>query len=288
MVSQQELLQETFGDIMRGIGAAAKAVAPGLVQKFDAVAEPFKAFKSKQPVAVLKEALRTTYFNTFDNKTVKIGKPVPLQGDKSGMSRISIPFTATRIKGVSSNKPVGTGVQGGTVGPDTYTAVLTRSKKGVGGEYSVEIRDQNNRVIAGEKQKREKNVPSWDQEYEEGELPPNPSINDIEAWIEGITWVKGRILNSLYRILPNNTTPVRSQTLGSFMLSYLDSKGLPVQAQPPTDPQEEPLTPQQVDALKQIFVQRRVFTENKAQKSQLNFLIDSYNMRYEVSINKGN
>lgn len=288
MLSQQELLQETFSDVMRGIGAAAKVMAPGLVSNFNAVAAPFKAFKSKQPVAVLKEALKTTYFNTFDNKTVKIGKPVPLQGDKSGMSRISIPFTATRIKAVSANKPVGTGVQGGTVGPESYTAILTRSRKGVEGEYSVEIRDNNNRIVSGEKQKREKNVPSWDQEYEDADLPQNPSINDIEGWIESIIWLKGRILSSLYK--SNNLTATQSrETLGDFMWQYLNNKvGLPVPVQQPNDPLEEPLSAQQVNALKQIFVQRRMFTENKAQKSQLNFLIDSYNMRYEVSINKGN
>jgi len=287
MLSQQELLQETFSDVMRGIGAAAKVVAPGLVNNFNAVAAPFKAFKSKQPADVLKEALKTTYFNTFDNKTVKIGKPVPLQGDKSGMSRISIPFTATRIKAVSANKSVGTGVQGGTVGPESYTAILTRSKKGVEGEYSIEIRDKNNRIISGEKQKREKNVPSWDQEYEDADLPQNPSINDIEGWIESIIWLKGRILNSLYR--SNSIAVPQKETLGDFMLQYLNNKGaLAVTVQPNNDPLEAPLNAQQVDALKQVFIQRRIFTENKAQKSQLNFLIDSYNMRYEVSINKGN
>jgi len=73
------------------------------------------------------------------------------------------------------------------------------------------------------------------------------------------------------------------------MLQYLNNKGaLAVTVQPNNDPLEAPLNAQQVDALKQVFIQRRIFTENKAQKSQLNFLIDSYNMRYEVSINKGN
>lgn len=269
MVSQRELLQETFADVVRGIGAAAKVMAPGLVSSFQAVAEPFKAFRSKQPTAVLKEALKTTYFNTFDYKTVKIGKPQPLPNDRSGTSRISIKFTAERIKGVSS----GSGdLVGGYDGPNEYTAILTRDKKGVGGEYRIEIRDKNNKTIAGEKDKKTKYKPSWSDEYEGADFQTNPTVEDLADWFTyNVRSFTKQQINSLF--------PGASSLEDGLRKKLLIQTGTPL-----TDPQ--------INDIKNFFIQKRIVTENhkynKQQLSQLNFLKNSYNLVYEVSINKGN
>lgn len=279
MVSQKELLQETFADIMRGIGAAAKTVAPGLVSAYADVAAPFKAFGSKQPTSVLKEKLKTEYFNTFDYKSIKIGKPVTLPNDPQGGSRISIPFTAKRIKGVTVQPSLyGTDeLQGGTEGEQTYTAILTRDKKGVDGEYRVEVRDSQNRTISGTKDKNQKQRPSWKDAFDNEDFTSPISIQDLANWIEDTVYLKDRRLIQLYST--NNLTSASQPTILDFITQILPSVANP-----------NNLTADEINNIKRIFINSKVFNEQiyKNKKSQLNFLIDSYNMRYEVSINKGN
>lgn len=288
MVSQKELLQETFADIMRGIGAAAKTMAPGLVNAYKDVYAPIKTFRSKQPGYALREKLKTEYFNTFDYKSVKIGKPTTLPNDPQGGSRISIPFTAQRIKGVTQQQPQGSGLQGGTEADQTYTAILTRDKGGVDGEYRVEVRDSQNRVInPGTKDKKQKQRPSWKDAFDDEDFTAPISVQDLANWIEDTVYLKERRLQQLHS---TNNIPILSNkpTILSFLYGILlnTTAGIPAGSPGGVDN----LTSNQINQVKDIFVKSKVFNEQayKNKKSQLNFLIDSYNMRYEVSINKGN
>lgn len=294
MVSQQELLQETFGDIMRGIGAAAKAVAPGLVQKFDAVAEPFKAFSANQPKAVFMNAIETEFFRTFDRRTVKIISVKTLAGDKPGSnSRIEIKFTAQRFKGISQQSPVGTGagVQGGLAPAEEYSAILTRSEAGVRGSsvYNVEIRDKYNNRIQGSKDKKEKQRPSWRQAFDDEDWtdPANISIGEFAAWLYdniGYNALKYGRLNTIANELKVKLKSTKDTNITNLILAYVKiQRGSRATVTENTllDPGTE------IPALKAAFIKSKIFTE-QTKKSQLNFLIDSYNMRYEVSINKGN
>jgi hypothetical protein len=278
-ISQRELLNESFADIVRGIGAAAKVMATGLVQSYQAVYEPIKAFRSKQPVGALKEALKTTYFNTFDYKTVRIGKTAPLPNDRSGASRISIKFTAKRIKGISRGN---TNLEGGYDGPNEYTAILTRDKKGVGGEYRVEIRDQNNNVIAGESDKENKiGKKDWDTLYSSSNLGSTPTVRALAQWIGStIKRYKENELLELYQyeIVANNPGfPIPSNpTLTQFLVDYLNG---------PTS--TDPVNSADVTKIKDLLKREQLISESN-NKSQLNFLKNSYNLVYEVSVNKGN
>jgi len=297
MVSQKELLQETFADIMRGIGAAAKTMAPGLVSAYADVAAPFKAFGSKQPVMFLRKKLKTDYFNTFDYKSVRIGKPVTLPNDPQGGSRISVPFTAKRIKGIStSQQPSLSGstsqqpsLSGGVDAEQTYTAILTRSEKGIDGEYSVEIRDSQNRTISGTKDKNQKQRPSWKDAFDNEDFTSPISIQDLANWIEDTVYLKDRRLEQLYTTnqIPSPTAP-NKRTILDFITQILSPNVQPPLSSPQVNLSN--LTADQINNIKRIFINSKVFNEQiyKNKKSQLNFLIDSYNMRYEVSINKGN
>ena len=279
-LSQNELLDEGFGDIVRGIGkasiAAAKGIAPGLVDKAVAVAKPFidtaKAFSSMQPKAVLKEKLKTEYFNTFDYKSATNFKEAKLPNDTKGSSRVSITFTAKRIKGVSQLQPAGTGLQGGQGDEETYTAILTRSQKGVGGEYQVEIRDPQNKIIRGTKDKTQKQRPSWSDAFEDEDFTQPITGRDLANWISDTVYLKPARLNSLYST--SSITPLSSPSSVEDFIVQLTGKTLADDAD--------------IDKIKAAFVRAKIFNEQikMTGKSQLNFLIDSYNMIYELPKHK--
>lgn len=281
-LSQNELLNEGFGDIVRGIGkasiAAAKGIAPGLVDKAAAVAKPFvdtaKAFSSMQPKAVLKEKLKTEYFNTFDYKSATNFKEAKLPNDSDGSSRVSITFTAKRIKGVSQLQPAGSGLQGGEGNAETYTAILTRSQKGVGGEYQVEIRDSQNKIIRGTKDKDQKQRTSWDDAFESEDFTLPIKGQDLANWISDTVYLKAARLNSLFST--SNLPPLSSPTIEDF-IKLRTSKELDVD-----------LDPNDIFLVKKAFVRAKIFNEQikKTGKSQLNFLIDSYNVVYELPKHK--
>jgi hypothetical protein len=277
MVSQQELLQETFGDIMRGIGAAAKAVAPGLVQKFDAVAEPFKAFGERQPTTALKKELKDKFYRVFNLKTIKLQSPKTLPKDKSGLVRIVIPFTAERFKAVSAVTPGSpAGIEGGFEQAEQYNAILTRKPDGT---YGVEIRDQSNVEVVGEKGKEVSTKKDWDQLYTSSGLGPTPPVKALARWITatiknyGEEGVKELYADELGGAKPSSNL----YTLTSFLVDYLGKRS------------DEQVDADNIKKVRELLKQEQIIKESvRAQKSQLNFLLDSYNMRYEVSINKGN
>ncbi len=149
-ISQRQLVEEGFGDIVRGAARAFMATGLGKAIQSDLqpISDVVSSFKAQQPMSVLKNALAEKYYNDFNIKTVKYGKEQKLQGDSKGNSRVAIEFTAKRINAVSST---GSGLQGGENEPEKYTAILTRTKKGASGDYTIEIRDNNNKVISGAK-----------------------------------------------------------------------------------------------------------------------------------------
>lgn len=264
MVSQRELIQETFADVVRGIGAMAKTMAPGLVNAYKDVYAPIKTFRSKQPVYALREKLKTEYFNTFDYKSVKIGKPTTLPNDPQGGSRISIPFTAKRIKKVSIQKSIGTGtLQGGTENEQLYTAILTRSKKGVDGEYNVEIRNSKNNVIQPNQNNLTQskiNQKTWD---------------EIKASIRTYSKFNKNIV--LREIAAN--TKFSLQTLkNDYELNIAIDKDIA---------NGKVKLPETLKYLKSKYIANKKIIESY-KPTQLQLIENSYNMRYEVSIDKGN
>ena len=156
-ISQRELVEEGFGDVVRGGARAFMATKIGQAIKSDLqpISDVVSAFRGQQPKQVLKDKLKSEFYNTFNYNTVKIGKEKKLPDDNKGNSRIAIEFTANLIKRVSLS---GAGdLQGGEKDPETYTAILTRTRKGPAGEYSLVVVDSSNkRVISGAKSVKKK------------------------------------------------------------------------------------------------------------------------------------
>lgn len=278
MVSQKELLQETFADVMRGIGAAAKTMAPGLVSAYADVMKPLDSFKERQPLRALKTKIKEEYYNAFDRRTIKYSKPTNLPKDKDGLNRIQIQFTAERIEGVTAVSPGQPGgIQGGVKAIETFNAILTRKPDGT---FDIAIVDESNQPVRGVKEKPESNKKSWNQLYSASGLGPAPTVKQLAKWITssvknyGSDGIKELFKDEL-GVRTFNKNDVLTMT--TFLTRFLrKSAGVPVNAQ-------------NLQRVKQLLIDDQVVTENrKINKSQLNFLIDSYNMRYEVSINKGN
>jgi len=276
MLSQQELLQETFSDVMRGIGAAAKVVAPGLVNNLNAVAAPFKAFSEKQPVAALKKAMKERYYAVFNLKSIKYDSPKTLPKDKAGLVRVTIPFTAERFKKVEAITPGSPGgIEGGLELPEQYNAILTRTPEGT---YDVEIKDQSNNTVQGLKDKEVSTKKDWNQLYSQSGLGSTPTVKEIARWISSSIKNYGKEgIKELYADELSNNKPPSPLTFTSFLKDFLN-KAPDVQ-----------IDANDILKIRKLLKQEQLIKENtKTQKSQLNFLLDSYNMRYEISINKGN
>ena len=306
--SQRELIKEGFGDIVRGAARAFMATKLGQAIKSDL--QPFTdvvtAFRGQQPKQVLKDALKSDYYNTFNLKTVNIGKEKKLQGDSEGNSRVAIEFTAKRIRGVNIPSAPGT-LQGGEGSTDPtkageaeqYTAILTRTKKGASGDYTLEIRDSYNRVVRGTKDKKQREKVSWGEEFGDADWPnpANITVSDLAAWIEDAA------SGTLTR--PRRTALARAFNSTLTSTNYISVEDILANADPAiigspplTGGPSSKLENSQILNIKQIFLQQRVFAEStiaidkkyntKNKPSQLQLLESSYNLRYELPINKGN
>ncbi len=312
-LSQQELLTEGFLDIVRQaavkaggaiVGAAKNVGKDFLTMNPNANLFASAASGAKEGFAKantlygrLKKALKDEYYNTFNYNTVKFGKTKRLQGDSSGNSRMAVEFTAKRIRGVNVPSAPGT-LQGGEGSADPskagqaeqYTAIFTRTKKGSGGEYLLEIRDSSNRVIRGTKDKKQREKISWGEEFATADWP-NPSnitVADLAAWIEDavgygvLTRPRRAALANAFGITGSNGTQTVEQILTNPNATpiILGSQGPPLTS-------TTPLTQQQIETIKRQFIQLRIFTESH-KKTQLQLLESSYNLIYELPINKGN
>jgi hypothetical protein len=303
--SQRQLVEEGFGDIVRGAARAFMTSKLGQAIKSDL--QPFSdmasAFRGQQPKQVLKDALKTEYYNTFNLNTVKIGKEKKLQGDSAGNSRVAIEFTAKRIRGVNVPNAPGE-LEGGEGNTDTakkgeaeqYTAILTRTKKGSSGDYTLEIRDSSNRIIRGTKDKKQREKVSWGEEFADADWPnpSNISVSDLAAWIEdaaGSALTKPRRI-ALARAFGATTSG--SPSIEDILTDPATSARLSIS--PPLS-STSVLTQPQIQEIKNIFIQQRVFVESVVvikretknnKPTQLQLLESSYNLRYELPINKGN
>jgi hypothetical protein len=295
--SQRELIQEGFGDIVRGAARAFMSSKLGQAIKSDL--QPFSdmasAFRGQQPKQVLKDALKTEYYNTFNLNTVKIGKEKKLQGDSAGNSRVAIEFTAKRIKGVNVASAPGT-LQGGEGSSDPtkagqdeqYTAILTRTKKGASGDYTLEIRDSSNRVIRGTKDKKQREKVSWGEEFADADWP-NPSdisVSDLAAWIEdaagsALTRPRRTALAREFGFTPSGNGYIGIEDMLTTFLRRSST--------------DQVLRPE-IENIRKVFIKQRIFAESTSsintgknnKPTQLQLLESSYNLRYELPINKGN
>ena len=132
--SQRQLVEEGFGDIVRGAASAFMQSKLGQAIKQDL--QPFtdikKAFDRQSPKATLQYELKNSFYRTFDYRSIQLGKEQKLSGDEKHDNRVSIPFTAKRMKGISGNTTTG-GLSGGKEGQEQFTAILSRNRKGVSG-----------------------------------------------------------------------------------------------------------------------------------------------------------
>lgn len=132
--SQRELIEEGFGDIVRGAASAFMQSRIGQAIKRDL--QPFtdikKAFSQQSPKGTLQYELKNRYYRTFDYKSIQLGKEQKLPGDEKHDNRVSIPFTAKRLRGISGSTSTG-GLSGGKDDQEQFTAILSRNRKGVSG-----------------------------------------------------------------------------------------------------------------------------------------------------------
>jgi hypothetical protein len=296
--SQRQLVEEGFGDIVRGAARAFMTSKLGQAIKSDL--QPFSdmasAFRGQQPKQVLKDALKTEYYNTFNLNTVKIGKEKKLQGDSAGNSRVAIEFTAKRIRGVNVPNAPGE-LEGGEGSTDPskkgeaeqYTAILTRTKKGSSGDYTLEIRDSSNRIInKGTKDKKQREKVSWGEEFADADWPnpSNISVSDLAAWIEDAA---GSALTKPRRIAL--AREFGASASGTDYIGVEDMLKAFLRRSPTTQ-----VTEPERESIRKIFIKQRIFAESVAavntsksnKPTQLQLLESSYNLRYELPINKGN
>jgi len=259
--SQRQLANEAFGDVMRGIGAALKQTKIGQAVAADLapITNLKNAFSSQQPAAILKEKLKTDYFRTFDYKTVQIGKEVKLPNDDKHDNRVSIPFKARLIKSVSKDPTTGKLV-GGKEALEDFTAILSRDKKGLSGNYGVEvIQDSSGNVVeTGKRQAPNKiDAKTW-----------NDIITDVNA-------LKSFKLDDVITVLTSNTD-YNAKNIKSY-----DGGNLKNNIASDISAGDKNLTKTAQ------YMRSKVLLE-KNKQTQLQLIESSYNLLYELSINKGN
>lgn len=131
-------------DIGRGVAAAfmKTPVGRGLKNDLEPILSPVQAFNKQQPLGALKTALKDQYYRTFDFKSIKYGKEQKLPGDQDYDNRVAIPFEAKLVRPISSSRgssgPTGSVVGGLDQGE--FVAVLGRNRKsafGLTGETGI-------------------------------------------------------------------------------------------------------------------------------------------------------
>ncbi len=279
-ISQKDLINEGFLDIVRGVGAAAKKVAQTVAPIttgtiLDIVSAPkalYSAFASKNPTSFLKEVLKTEYRNTFDPKSIKNVKEVKLKDEPSGTlgggaARRTVTFNARRFNAISTRTAPGTG---GVGSEETFTAIMSADKSG---NISLkEIRDSSNRVIRGEKESAKKAKPRWDDEYAAAEFTENPTVSELGEWVNSeiktfrasdVQRLSGDKANDLYKLI-----------------AYIAAGD----ANLDTNTQ---LTPDQIKKVKDFFIQKRIVECSQINTlQQLNFLYESLPYKNGISINE--
>ena len=263
-VSQRQLINEAFGDVMRGIGAALKQTKIGQAVAADLapIRNFSKAFKSQQPASVLKEELKNRYFRTFDYKSVKLGKETKLPGDAKKDNRVSIPFKAMLIKKVSKDQSTGN-ITGGKLPEENFTAVLSRDKKSLDGSYQLEIiKDATGNIV----------------EADQGSSKRSSSKMSKKTWTDILANVKklqNFTVDEVLQIIAVNT----GYTVKD--LKDYDNKRLAN-----TINQDVTGNKRDLRSTTQYLKTQQLLEKNK--QTQLQLIESSYNLIHELQINKGN
>jgi len=274
--SQKELQQEAFADMMRGIASAAKAtaeiVAPEIMNPLKGyagnVAKIRDAFSNKNPVSFVKRQLKENYYNTFNLKSIdyKNMKEIKLAGEKDNSNRIGVEFFAERYKTPQAAAPVPAAQQGGqNPTPPSYqqmaryVAILIRGPKG----FEMEIRDNNNRIIRGVKDRKTRTRFNWDDEWDDADFTTLPTYGEMRAWITHYLPRDSRSLQSYFN--GTNIDNILKNILGNNNIRDLDQ-----------------LTDQDIEAIKQTMKRVRLFEYSQLNTlKQLQILNESVNSRHE-------
>ncbi len=278
-------------DIGRGVAAAfmKTPVGQGLKRDFEPILEPTRAFNMQQPLGVLKIELKDRYYRTFDFKSIKYGKEQKLPGDETYDNRVAIPFKARWVREArasgsspgssSGNQPTVGNIVGGFEDSisgnlddaegnlNNFVAILGRDKKsafGLTSETGV-YRLQVIRAEDGKKIEPDTTGSRFDQkitsaEWREittdvgGDRPSNDA-KGLKFVLQNIAYYAGKRLDS------NNTLKTAIQ---------------------------QDLQQRRYDLPETYKVLKTQRLAESTKISQLQLLESSYNLRYELPINKGN
>lgn len=210
-LTQKELLQtEAFSDVMKGLAKGIVAAGPELTAPLKRAIEPItkgiEAYVKSNPVAFVKDKLKKEYYNTFYVKSLTNFQKYNIPGEPTKGGRIGVRFDAIRMKSpqsmiannnqtpptqqpATSNPPLSgstaTASLSANPGPDaatnieTYYAILLKGPEG----WNMEVRDQTNKVIRGQKERKTKQRYNWDDEYDAEGFSDTPEYEDIKLWL---------------------------------------------------------------------------------------------------------
>ena len=314
-VSQRQLVEEGFGDFVksaaratvnagkavgtginklvnsnigRGVAAAfmKTPIGQGLKSDLEPFLEPTRAFNMQQPKGVLKIELKDRYYRTFDFNSIKYGKEQKLPGDENYDNRVAIPFSAKLVKPISagtggsvsgssgfwrrlfgSTPPPGLGnIQGGLVG-DNFVAVLGRDKKSSFGLTS-ETGVYRLQIV---------------QAQDGTNIPPDSDASRFDQKITSTEW-RGITTDVTSERPVNNEKGLKFvlQNISYYAGKRLDSNNTLKDAIRDDLKASDYNLPETYKVLKT----QRLAESKKI--SQLQLLESSYNLRYELPINKGN
>jgi len=319
-LSQKELLNEGFLDFVRKSAGAIKGAVKSVGRDLLTMNPNANLFKSAgsglakgwketkdSPEGFVENELRTKWSSVFDPKSVKITKkenasPAAHKSFKlSRVNRFFVYFNANRYK------------KAGGVESKEYIASIFR--KDDGAFELEEIKDlQGNKIdrmstlgrARAERQNSTTSLtqpntqssnskPSWSKAYNDGGFQSGQpvSVADLAKWLENTITLDSRKVEIL-RTAANNISlsrdgydyttqqPRLNQIIGVILARKY---GRGAGNQPQWDPKN--ITPEQINTVKEFFIQRNIFTESH-KKTQLQLLESSYNLIYELPINKGN
>lgn len=262
--SQRQLVNEAFSDVMRGIGSALKQtnIGQAFLSDIAPITKFAKAFNKQQPAAVLKHELKNRYFRTFDYKSVKIGKATKLPGDAKKDNRVSIPFSAMLIKKVSKDQSTGN-ITGGKLPVEKFTAVLSRDKKSLDGNYQLEIiKDATGNVIGAD----------------QGSSKSSSSKISQKIWTD--------ILADVGKLRTFNVDEVLKLIALSTGYTVKDLKDYDNKRLANTINQDVTSNKRDLQNTTKYLKTQQLLEKN--QQTQLQLIESSYNLIHELSINKSN
>ena len=142
-LSQTELLQEGFLDAIRAAGRGVAKVASGLEkldkEGFSALKGPLTSFINSDPKQFVLQELKTSYYKTFNPKTINVGQAVR----DSNSNRTIVDFQAERFVPTGGVTPL-----------QTYYAYVF--KGGKGNTLFMDVRDDRGNNISGEVRGRQR------------------------------------------------------------------------------------------------------------------------------------